>query len=71
MNWQSVYSEKRLRKKLFVLQYISINIDQVKIFCVLHDKVALLTRRCSEQATRNRDQINFRKVLIPTSFNHK
>ena len=39
-------SEKRLRKKLFVLQYT--NIEKVKIFCVIHDKVALLTRRCSE-----------------------
>ena len=37
---------EKLRKKLFVLQYT--NIDNVKIFCVIHDKVVLLTRRCSE-----------------------
>ena len=37
---------EKLRKTLFVLQYI--NIDKVKIFCVIHDKVVLLTRRCSE-----------------------
>ena len=54
-------SEKLLRKKLFVLQYT--NIDKVKIFCVSLDKVALQTRKCSEQGTRNRQQRIFRKVL--------
>ena len=34
-------------KKLFSLKYT--NIDKVKIFHVLHDKVALLTRRRSER----------------------
>ena len=40
-------SQKLLRKKLFVLcsySILSANIDIVKIFCVLHNKVALLTR---------------------------
>ena len=40
-------SEELLRKKLFVLYSYSIlssNIHIVKIFCVLHNKVALLTR---------------------------
>ena len=44
--------------------YISTNVDKVKIFCVLHDKVALLTGRCSERGKRNYHQIIFRKVLI-------
>ena len=43
--------------------YLYYNIDKVKIFCVIHDKVALLTRRCSEWGTRNRHQRIFRKVL--------
>ena len=43
------------------------NISKVKIFSkVLHDKVALLTRRCSERGTWNRHQIIFRKVLTYT-----
>ena len=42
-------SEKLFRKKLFVLYYTDTDIDKVKIFCVLHNKVALLTRRCSAQ----------------------
>ena len=33
------------------------------MFCVLHDKVALLTRTCSEWRTRNCHQILFTKVL--------
>ena len=40
-------SKKLLRKKLFVLysySILSINIYIVKMFCVLHNKVALLTR---------------------------
>ena len=32
------------------LYYTYSNIDKVKIFCVLHDKIALLTRRCSESS---------------------
>ena len=50
-------SEKLLRKKLFVLQYT--NIGRVKIFYVLHHKVALLARRCSELGTRNRHFFKF------------
>ena len=57
-------TQKLFRKKLFALCYIDTDIDKVKIFCVLHDKVALLTRRCSERGTRNRHQRVFRKVLI-------
>ena len=38
-------------------------IDKVKIFCVSHDKVVLLTSRRSERGTRNRHQIIFRKRL--------
>ena len=40
------------REKLFVLSYTKI--DKVEIFHVLHRKVELLTRRHSEQGTRNR-----------------
>ena len=54
-------SEKLLRKKLFVLQHT--NNDKVKVFCVLHNKVALLTRTCSEWGTKNRHQRIFRKFL--------
>ena len=36
---------KLLRKKLFVLQYT--NINKFEIFHVLHNKIALLTRRLS------------------------
>ena len=32
------------------------DIDKVKIQRQSHDKVALLTRRCSERGTRNRQQ---------------
>ena len=32
------------------LYYTYSNIDKVKIFCVLHDKIALLTRQCSESS---------------------
>ena len=56
-------SEKLFRKKLFVLYYTDTDIDKVKIFCVLHNKVALLTRRCSERGRRNCRQRIFRKVL--------
>ena len=59
-------NEKLLRKKLFVLysyNILSTNIDIVKIFFVLHSKVALLTKRCSEFGTRSRHQRIFRKVL--------
>ena len=63
---QSVHkSEKLLRKKLFVLYSYSIlssSIYIVRIFCLLHNKVALLTR-CSERGIRNRHQRIFRKVL--------
>ena len=53
--------EKLIRKEVLVLWYT--NIDKVTIFCVLHDKVALLTRRRSERATRNREEITLRKSL--------
>ena len=61
---QGVHKRETYQKKAInsiLLQYT--NIDTVKIFCVLHDQVALLTRRCSEWETRNRHQIIFRKVL--------
>ena len=45
------------------LYYTYSNIDEVKIFCVLHDKIALLTRICSEQGTRNCHERIFRKAL--------
>ena len=51
---------EKLRKNFFVLLYT--NIDKAKIFYVIHDKVALLTR-CSEWGTRNQHQRIFRKVL--------
>ena len=54
-------SAKLLGKKL--TEFIVSNIDKVKIFCVLHDKVALVSTRYSEQETRNRHQRIFRKVL--------
>ena len=38
------------------------NIDKVEMFYILHNKVALLTRRYSERETRNRHQIIFGKV---------
>ena len=43
-----------------VSQYYT-NIDKVEMFYVLHNKVALLTRRHSEWGTRNRHQTIFRK----------
>ena len=69
INWtqqtssQSI-SEKILRKKLFLLYSYSIilstNINIGKIFCALHNKVALITR---ESSPKNRHQRIFRKVL--------
>ena len=55
MNWtdHQPVREKLLRKKLFILEYT--NIEKVKIFCVLHYKIALLTSRCSEWGTRKLD----------------
>ena len=53
--------EKLFRKKVFVLSHT--NIDKVKIFYVLHDQVALLTRRCSELGTRNRHQRIVKKIF--------
>ena len=60
MNWtdQAVHKSETYQK-------IS-NIDKVKIFCVLHDKVALLTRRCSEWGATDCHQIIFRTVLTIT-----
>ena len=49
MNWTDQAARQKWdtsQKKLFVLQYT--NTDKVKIFCALHDKIALLTRRCSD-----------------------
>ena len=54
-------SEKLLSRKLFLLQYT--NIDKIKVFCVLHDKVVPLTRRYPEHGTRNCHHGIFRKVL--------
>ena len=55
-------SEKRLRKKLYVCIIPILTLTESKHF-VIHDKVALLTRRCSDWGTRNRHQRIFRKVL--------
>ena len=49
-------------KKSYLYLYYT-NIDKVKIFCVLYDKVALLTRRYSERETKNRHHRIFREVL--------
>ena len=49
-------------KKSYLYLYYT-NIDKVKIFCVLHDKVALLTKRYCQWETRNRHQRIFRKAL--------
>ena len=38
------------------------NIEKVEKLHVLHDKVALLIRKCFERGTRNHHQIIFRKV---------
>ena len=63
MDWNRPTVHK-VEKKSYKLYYSSYtNIDKVKIFCVLHDKVALLRKRCSERGTRNRHQRIFRKVL--------
>ena len=45
---------------------------RLEIFRVLHDKVSLLMRRCSERGTRNREQIIFRKAWTRyiQNFNH-
>ena len=45
------------------MYYTYTNIDKFKIFCVRHDNVALLTKRCSEWETRNHHLRIFRKVL--------
>ena len=63
---QSVQVRYFSEKKLFVLYSYSIlitNIYIVKIFFVLHNKVSLLNKRCSERGTRIRHQRNFKKVL--------
>ena len=49
------------KKAICIIKYYT-NIDKVKMFHVLHNKVALLTRRRSERGTRNRHQRTFRKV---------
>ena len=67
MNWdgssQCIFKWENSQKKATYLYLQYTNIDKVKIFCVLHDKVALLRRRYSERETRNRHQRIFRKVL--------
>ena len=67
MNWNrpaESASEKLLRKKLYIcIIYAYTNTDQVKIFCVIHSEVALLTRKCTEWGTRNCHQRMFKKVL--------
>ena len=51
------------RKNLFVLYIVSIlpDIEKVEIPC-LHNKAALVMRRCSELGTRNCHQRIFKKV---------
>ena len=67
MNWSRPAvsaSEKLPREKLYIcIMYTYTNIDKVKIFCVIHNEDALLTRKCSEWGTRNCHQRMFRKVL--------
>ena len=53
-----------LSEKSYLYYNIPANINKFKEFCISHNKVALLTRRHSEQGTRNRHQRVFRKVLI-------
>ena len=66
MNWngssQCIYKWETSQKKSYLYLYYT-NINKVKAFCVLHDKVALLTRRYSERERRNRHQIIFRKLI--------
>ena len=50
-----------IRQKLLVFIQFTNN-ETVEIFQVLHDKVALLTRRRSEQGARNCEETLFRKV---------
>ena len=59
-----MHKRENSRKKAIYLYYsYNTNIDKVKIFCAIHDKVALLTRRYSDECgTRNRHQRIFRKV---------
>ena len=70
MNWNRPAVKKLVKEVknffleksyIFVLQYT--NIGKIKIFSVIHDKFAMLTRRCSEWGTRNRHQNIFRQVL--------
>ena len=44
--WQGCMREKPIRKKLFVL--LCSNVEKAETFYILHDEVALLTRRRSE-----------------------
>ena len=53
---------RNVSEKMY-LYYILTNIDKVKIFWILHDTVALLTRRHSERGTRNCHEIIFRKLF--------
>ena len=59
------YWETSQRKTIYIIVYLTLTVDNVKIFCVLHNKVAMLSRRLSERGTRNHYQIIFRKVLKP------
>ena len=57
------FSEKSYLYYTVSYSILSTNIDIVKIFCVLHNKVALLTRDVLKWGTRNPHQRIFRKVL--------
>ena len=61
---QSETSQNKAICIIYTVSYniLSTNIDIVKIFFVLHNKVALL-KRYFERWTRNSHQIIFRKVL--------
>ena len=63
---QSVHNWETCQKKaICIISYsiLSTNTDIVKIFCVLQNKVALLTRDVLRGGTRNCLQRIFRKVL--------
>ena len=55
-----MHKSEKLRKKLSVLWHT--NVDKVKIFYSIHNKVALLSNRCSEWGIRNCHQRIFRKI---------
>ena len=67
MNWTDPtmhYWETSQKKAIYIIVCLTLTVDNVKIFCVLHNNVAMLSRRL-EWGTRNDYQIIFRKVLKP------